>query len=56
MITVAWKWVGVDERWAGVSDADRSALEIGLRLAERGDGEPVTVVSVGPPGAEHGLR
>ena len=56
MITVAWKWVGVDERWAGVSDADRAALEVGLRLGEHRDGESVTVVSVGPAGVERGLR
>ena len=38
MIAVCWKWVTADgdERWAGVSDADRAALEIGLRLAEDG--------------------
>ena len=37
MIGVCWKWVvgdDGDERWAGVSDADRAALEIALRLAE----------------------
>lgn len=54
MITVAWKWVGDDERWAGVSESDRAALEIALRLA---DGRtPVTVVTVGPATAEAGLR
>ena len=50
MIVVGWKWVAVDgdERWAGVPDADRAALEIGLRLAESG-GDTVTVVTVGGP-------
>ena len=57
MIVVCWKWVATDgdERWAGVSDADRAALEIGLQLAETA-GDAVTVVTVGEPGAEHGLR
>lgn len=55
MITVAWKWVGSDERWAGVSEPDRAALEVGLRLAERAP-DGVTVVSVGPPSVEVGLR
>ena len=56
MIVVCWKWIAVDgdERWAGVSDADRAALEIGLRLAEPDD--VVTIVTVGGPGAAHGLR
>ena len=37
MIGVCWKWVvgaDGDERWAGVSDADRAALEVGLALAD----------------------
>ena len=57
VIVVCWKWVAADgdERWAGVSDADRAALEVGLRLAEA-SGDTVTVVTVGEPGAEHGLR
>jgi electron transfer flavoprotein beta subunit len=57
MIAVCWKWVAADgdERWAGVSDADRAALEVGLRLADAG-GDTVTVVGVGPAGAEVGLR
>jgi electron transfer flavoprotein beta subunit len=57
VIAVCWKWVatGGDDRWAGVSDADRAALEVGLRLAEA-TGDQVTVASVGGPGAEHGLR
>jgi electron transfer flavoprotein beta subunit len=58
VISVCWKWVvGVDgdERLAGVSDADRAALEVALRLAgETGAG--VTVVSAGGPGADAGLR
>ncbi|MET0325570.1 MAG: mycofactocin-associated electron transfer flavoprotein beta subunit [Ilumatobacteraceae bacterium] len=57
MIVVCWKWIAVDgdERWAGVSDADRAALETGLRLAEPDD-DAVTVVTVGGPGAALGLR
>lgn len=57
MIAVCWKWVAADddERWAGVSEADRAALEIGLQLAEAA-GDAVTVVTVGRAGAEHGLR
>ncbi len=57
MIVVGWKWVAVDgdERWAGVSDADRAALETALRLAEQ-SGDEVTVVTVGEPAAEHALR
>ena len=50
VIVVCWKWVAADgdERWAGVSDADRAALEIALRLAEAA-GDTVTVVTVGEP-------
>ena len=57
VIVVCWKWIAVegDERWAGVSDADRAALEIGLHLAASG-GDAVTVVTVGGPGAAIGLR
>jgi electron transfer flavoprotein beta subunit len=57
VIAVCWKWVAADDdvRWAGVSDADRAALEIALRLAET-TGDDVTVASVGGPGADHGLR
>ncbi|MET0146762.1 MAG: mycofactocin-associated electron transfer flavoprotein beta subunit [Ilumatobacteraceae bacterium] len=56
MIVVCWKWVTAgDERWSGVSDADRAALEVGLRLAETSS-TSVTVATVGPPAAEHGLR
>lgn len=57
MIAVCWKWVsaGDDERWAGVSESDRAALEVALGLAAR-SGDEVTVVSAGSPGAEFGLR
>jgi electron transfer flavoprotein beta subunit len=57
VIAVCWKWVAAegDERWAGVSDADHAALEVGLQLAAAG-GDTVTVVSVGGPGAAAGLR
>jgi electron transfer flavoprotein beta subunit len=56
VIGVCWKWVTAgDERWSGVSDADRAALETALALAS-GSGEPVTVVAVGGPGAEIALR
>jgi hypothetical protein len=44
-----------DERFAGVSEADRSALEIALRLADR-LGAEVVVAAVGPDGAEVALR
>jgi electron transfer flavoprotein beta subunit len=63
-IAVCWKWVAVDgdrvstavpdRRWAGVSPADRAALEIGLRIA--GHDGWVTVISMGPPEAERCLR
>ena len=35
VIGVCWKWVaaGDDERWAGVSESDRAALEVALGLA-----------------------
>ena len=60
-ITVCWKWVSVDDghdsadaRWAGVSPADEAALELALELRDaHGD---VTVVSVGPAGADAALR
>jgi electron transfer flavoprotein beta subunit len=58
VISVCWKWVigaDGDERWAGVSDADRAALEVALRLAGD-DADGVTVVSAGGPGADVGLR
>lgn len=44
-----------DERFGGVSAADRAALEWGLRAGEAW-GLPVTVVTVGPVGAEAELR
>jgi electron transfer flavoprotein beta subunit len=63
-ITVCWKWVAVDldrsssdepdGRWAGVSLADRAALELALRIA--GDDGEVDVVGLAPAGAEHTLR
>lgn len=54
-IAVCWKWVAVDgdERWAGVSDADRAALELALHLAGP---DPVAVLTAGPAGAETSLR
>lgn len=57
MIAVCWKTVAADgdERWAGVSDADRAALEIGLRLADA-TSDAVTIVSVGGAAGEPGLR
>lgn len=56
MIVVAWKWIGSgDERGYGTSDADRAALEVGLRLAEQ-TSDAVDVVTVGPPGSESPLR
>jgi electron transfer flavoprotein beta subunit len=57
VIGVCWKWVaaGDDERWAGVSESDRAALEVALGIAEV-VGEPVTVVSAGGAGADAGLR
>jgi electron transfer flavoprotein beta subunit len=67
VIGVCWKWVtagatsaaaghaGADERWAGVSESDRAALEVALGLAAS-TGDDVTVVSAGGQGAEVGLR
>jgi electron transfer flavoprotein beta subunit len=57
MIAVCWKWVALDDdvRWAGVSEADRAALEVALRLASAHD-DVVLVVSLGPSEAEIGLR
>ena len=58
MIAVCWKWVAGsdgDVRWAGVSDADRAALEVGLALADT-TADTVTVVMLGGTGAETGLR
>lgn len=68
VIGVCMKWVALrpeidavaatvmtDDRFAGASASDRAALEWALRLAER-RGATVTVVSVGPAGAEQLLR
>jgi electron transfer flavoprotein beta subunit len=44
-----------DERFAGVSPADRAALEVALTLGEQ-RGEPVVVMTAGPAGAERALR
>jgi electron transfer flavoprotein beta subunit len=44
-----------DERSALVSEADRAALELGLRIAEEW-GTTVVVVAAGPSGAEAALR
>jgi electron transfer flavoprotein beta subunit len=40
-----------DQRFAGISLSDQAALELALR-----SGEPVTAITVGPPGAERCLR
>lgn len=45
-----------DVRVAGVSEADQSALEVALRLAEQLTDERVTVVTVGPRAADRALR
>ena len=68
IIGVCMKWVALrpdvdavaatvmsDDRFAGASASDRAALEWALRLAERREAT-VTVVSVGPVGAEQLLR
>jgi electron transfer flavoprotein beta subunit len=44
-----------DDRFAGVSPADRAALEMALRLADR-LGTTVTAITAGPAGAERALR
>lgn len=56
-VAVCWKWIapGGDDRWGGVSDADRAALEVALVIAEATD-DHVDVVTVGPSSAERGLR
>jgi len=61
-IAVCWKWVAVDgepsddgrpdRRWAGVSPADRAALEVALRCAAA----DVTIVAYGPADADDVLR
>lgn len=64
MIAVCLKWTPThddagadpdDDRFAGVSPADRAALEIGLRLADS-RGVEVTAFAAGPVGAERTLR
>jgi electron transfer flavoprotein beta subunit len=67
MIAVCLKWTQArrdgdqsgpdpsDDRFAGVSPADRSALELALCLAES-LGTNVTVLTAGPSGAERALR
>ena len=59
-VVACLKWVAhpgepEDERFAGMSAADRSALELALRQAEA-FGTGVTVVTVGPEGADRMLR
>jgi len=59
MIAVCLKWVQPhgtsDDRFAGISAADQSALELALRAAEvRGD--EVVAITMGPAGAERALR
>ena len=60
-IAVCMKWVSRagesadDARFAGISESDQAALEIGFRLAERLDGD-VTAIVVGPAGADIALR
>ena len=44
-----------DDRFAGISPADRAALELALRLADR-LGTTVTAITAGPAGAERALR
>jgi electron transfer flavoprotein beta subunit len=57
-VAVCWKWVSsgddADARWAGVSPADHAALELALELQPTHGA--VTVVCVGPPGADAALR
>lgn len=64
MIAVCLKWTPAhddagadpdDDRFAGVSPADRAALEIGLRLSAV-SGDEVTALAAGPVGAERALR
>jgi electron transfer flavoprotein beta subunit len=56
-IAVCWKWVASDggDRFAGVSESDRAAMEVALRVAAARD-DDVAVVTLGPPGAESSLR
>lgn len=61
IVAACMKWTArpgeprTDERFAGVSEADRSALEVALRLGER-LGIDVVAVAVGPAGADVALR
>ena len=67
MIAVCLKWTAVrpesgsagpdasDDRFAGVSPADRAALELALRVADS-LGTTVTAFAAGPVGAERALR
>lgn len=61
VIAACLKWTArpgeprTDERFAGVSEADRSALEVALRMGER-LGAEVVAVAVGPAGADVALR
>ena len=59
MIAVCLKWVqphgAADDRFAGISAADQSALELALRTAEA-RGDDVVAITVGPVGAERALR
>ena len=60
MIAVCVKWVDElsepgDDRFAGISPADRAALEMALVHAAA-VGTTVTVVTAGPPAAEQALR
>jgi electron transfer flavoprotein beta subunit len=59
-IVACVKWVSHagephDERFAGMSMADQSALEFALQQGEH-LGQPVTVITVGPTGADKVLR
>ncbi|MFN6122649.1 MAG: mycofactocin-associated electron transfer flavoprotein beta subunit [Actinomycetes bacterium] len=63
-IAVCLKWTAArddagadpdDDRFAGVSAADRAAREVALRLGERW-GVPVTALAAGPAGAERTRR
>jgi electron transfer flavoprotein beta subunit len=67
MIAACLKWVDLrpevdasgavhsDDRFAGVSHADQAALEWALRQGEASN-QPVTVLTLGPAGAEQALR
>lgn len=59
-IVACLKWVShpgepADERFAGMSAADQSALEFALRQGEA-TGQPVIAITVGPAGADRVLR